>query len=759
MHAATARECSLETYAGDSLILSDGSPSAGAKVFDLFDPSRFDALILYAGAIGQHSDDHALRDFLRRFAPLPVCLISAHLDGYPAVLADNRCGMARLAEHVVQQHGPGPFAWIGGPPRHHESQDRLAGLLDVLGSLPGGTGELWTVDGNYSFDAGKDGIEELLVHRGLRPRHIFCVDDDTALGAIARLESLGIAVPGEIAVSGFDDIGKAAHSLPALTTLTQPWHIIGESAVRQVCDLLEGHKSVLIQSIPADLVIRHSCGCKSWHLPGIESKSRSTESGAISMSTAAMLEASYLHSIESQEDSFTPLLVKLLPGLIAEGLDAEELGSFIMGLHTEGLRNSDNLPYIHALADSAMALLESLVLSGDSPSQETNRDLAALGSFLVDLSNTDDWQDLENVFCRHSRMLGIELLVIVKIADRHQVLEAAELVLAIHHGEPWNFPCTPSLQSRFAVPADLPASLGNGSFILPLTIQHSLFGFCILRISQGKVELSEFLRMHLSTVVQKIALSQSEREDQERQIALDEIQAIARVTRTISHEINTPLGSCITMNSYALDRWRELASRLPASEETGAITAALQSCNETLQRMAGVMAIHHERDYLAENYLAGPVDLERELSDLASAAGLEPPSLRPIRLRSFPDALRHALYLVGFPEEASSPEYSLRQDLRLSGIACPSSGPGSVVTDFSFSLNPDISLDSIGIEDCFNPHLMRTSFFTASWRNRLYVGRNLVRYILWGTLEASIDHHTLKLHLTLPLRLPQGKSK
>jgi LacI family transcriptional regulator/LacI family repressor for deo operon, udp, cdd, tsx, nupC, and nupG len=88
---------------------------------------------------------------------------------------------------------------------------------------------------------------------------VFCYNDTIAVGALLACRDLGLAVPNELSVMGFDDVELAQFVTPPLTTVHQPKLRMGEQAMRMLLDLVEG-RPVQNQTLATDLVVRRSTG-------------------------------------------------------------------------------------------------------------------------------------------------------------------------------------------------------------------------------------------------------------------------------------------------------------------------------------------------------------------------------------------------------------------------------------------------------------------------------------------------------------------
>ncbi len=98
-----------------------------------------------------------------------------------------------------------------------------------------------------------------LLARHPRLRAVFCSADAIAVGALFECQRRGLAVPGRMAIAGFDDIPIAAQVVPALTTLRVPRYAIGQRAGAMICDRLAGRRiRRRIIDIGYELVVRES---------------------------------------------------------------------------------------------------------------------------------------------------------------------------------------------------------------------------------------------------------------------------------------------------------------------------------------------------------------------------------------------------------------------------------------------------------------------------------------------------------------------
>ncbi len=179
---------------------------------------------------------------------------------------DNQGSMRELARHLVRHHGYRTLAYLGG---HPDSPDNLArqAAFSAEVEAAGGTfldGPQW--QGNYCAAGGARVIDRMLASGfggGKLPQAIACANDQTALGVVYALIQHGLDVPGDVAVTGFDDIPVARHLRPQLTTVRQPIQELGATAFEVLYSMINdaGHAPRNIV-LPTRLVPRESCGCR-----------------------------------------------------------------------------------------------------------------------------------------------------------------------------------------------------------------------------------------------------------------------------------------------------------------------------------------------------------------------------------------------------------------------------------------------------------------------------------------------------------------
>jgi DNA-binding LacI/PurR family transcriptional regulator len=175
--------------------------------------------------------------FLQFGVPIVVINNQAAEDFRYSIYHDDVDGSRQLARHLLEL-GHTRIAYCGNSISGRTTLDRLTGLRTEM-EFKG-----LSIPSEYIFNApgGKPdlGIEaaEYFVSLPIRPTAVFCFNDLLAIGMIQGLKNLGIRVPEDVSVTGFDNIIFSAFTNPPLTTLDQPKDFIGAEAARLMLNLL-----------------------------------------------------------------------------------------------------------------------------------------------------------------------------------------------------------------------------------------------------------------------------------------------------------------------------------------------------------------------------------------------------------------------------------------------------------------------------------------------------------------------------------------
>lgn len=175
------------------------------------------------------------------------------------VTTNDREISAEMTRYLAAQ-GHQRIAFIRGNPKHKAVGNRFKGYKDGLAQSRLQFAEELVAAGDNSIASGAAAAEHLLAIDA-PPTAIFAANDDMAAGVIRVAYRLGVDVPGQLSVAGFDDSSLARQIHPALTTIRQPLASMAEQAAKTLIEHAgKGDLPTLTHLVPATLRIRESTG-------------------------------------------------------------------------------------------------------------------------------------------------------------------------------------------------------------------------------------------------------------------------------------------------------------------------------------------------------------------------------------------------------------------------------------------------------------------------------------------------------------------
>jgi LacI family transcriptional regulator len=232
----------------------DGDPDAEGSVRALIE-RRVDGIVAAAPKL-EH--DARVAELLTGRVPA-VSLHHVPGGGVP-VVGSNHGRTGRLATAHLAGLGHRRIATVTGPSHRRVVASRLRGYRDALAAA-GLAADPAIVEESDWTSAGGHAATMRLLDRDPAITAIFAQSDLIAVGVLSALHQRGLAVPGDCAVVGCDDLPLVAHTIPPLTTVHVPFYETGERAVALLLDRIAGRDAgperVLL---PVELVVRASCG-------------------------------------------------------------------------------------------------------------------------------------------------------------------------------------------------------------------------------------------------------------------------------------------------------------------------------------------------------------------------------------------------------------------------------------------------------------------------------------------------------------------
>jgi DNA-binding LacI/PurR family transcriptional regulator len=235
------------------LSVSNNNPDQEMNVIETFHRRRVDGIITVASKVSSQ-----YRKRLERIH-VPTVLINQQAEAagelFHSVSVDDYGG-ARLAVDYLVNLGHRAIGYLGVASRPRSNRQRLEGYRDAMVSAGLAVQEQWIkIAAPTQDDDVNDGKNLLhgLVQAGVSA--VFCYNDMIAIGALMTCRELGLKVPEQLSVVGFDNVPFAQYITPPLTTINQPKLRLGQMAMEMILGLISGG-SVKDSVLPTEMVVR-----------------------------------------------------------------------------------------------------------------------------------------------------------------------------------------------------------------------------------------------------------------------------------------------------------------------------------------------------------------------------------------------------------------------------------------------------------------------------------------------------------------------
>lgn len=239
---------------GNLLLIGDSGldPEREQSHVEAFVQRRVDSVVLVSLA-----DEPGVGAFAEAGIPVVALHPLAARDGVSTISIDYRAAAHAATRHLVE-HGYPTIAMFNGPSESAGSRQHREGFELALAESPEVEA---TIHNSQISRAHAAQVALDILARPSRPRAVYCSTDEQAYGVLFACHRLGLRVPDDVAVTGFDGTEHSAYSYPPLTTIRQPIPEIAE----RVIDLLTGDTARLpvYETAPFTLVVRESCGIHS----------------------------------------------------------------------------------------------------------------------------------------------------------------------------------------------------------------------------------------------------------------------------------------------------------------------------------------------------------------------------------------------------------------------------------------------------------------------------------------------------------------
>ena len=227
--------------------------------YQIAQAKNVDGIIAIVSALSGYTRSNEIAALLKSKHGLPWVSVGARVGHAPAVVVDGSAALEKLTRHLVQDHGRRRFALIAGPDEHPEVQQRHDAVRLSLRREGVELDPRLMVAGNFRPQSGATAMRTLL-ERNIEFDAVVCMNDRMAVAAIDTLREVGLRVPEDVSVTGYDGIPESRSLIRPLTTVVQPLFALGQEAVKTLLTVLDSGYAP-DGRLHCGLVIGESCGC------------------------------------------------------------------------------------------------------------------------------------------------------------------------------------------------------------------------------------------------------------------------------------------------------------------------------------------------------------------------------------------------------------------------------------------------------------------------------------------------------------------
>jgi LacI family transcriptional regulator len=193
-------------------------------------------------------------------AGLPIVLLNGSGRRFDAIRVDNYGGALAMVRHLIGL-GHRRIVHLAGPAGNQDAAERIRGYRDAMRERARDAARPLVIKGDFREETGYEAGRHLAEGKN-PPTAVFAGNDAMAIGLLAAFQEVGVRVPQDVAVAGFDDIPIARFTTPALSTVRVSIAELGSMATRRLLQHVSapnGH-AVRHETLATTLVVRDSSG-------------------------------------------------------------------------------------------------------------------------------------------------------------------------------------------------------------------------------------------------------------------------------------------------------------------------------------------------------------------------------------------------------------------------------------------------------------------------------------------------------------------
>ena len=231
-------------------------------IAELPDYKLLEGVILITNSILKNKLNEKVKAHIDGEENCPIVYVKKVMEGHYNVNIDDEKILEEVIRHFIDHHGYKKINFLSGPKGYPDADKRVDSFCRIMNKYGLGVNEKQIYYGDFWKHKAYDAAVEWMHNHEDRPEAIICANDYMAITLCNALNKMGYDVPGDVAVSGCDNIEQSQDFIPSITTVGQPLFRMGVEAVNKIYN----HKNNIDQEettyLESKTYIRESCGCK-----------------------------------------------------------------------------------------------------------------------------------------------------------------------------------------------------------------------------------------------------------------------------------------------------------------------------------------------------------------------------------------------------------------------------------------------------------------------------------------------------------------
>ncbi len=465
------------------------------RIYSLAKQAQFDGIVCLAGALA--SDDVSLLTRLVQSYSTPLVTLGLETPGKSSVLFNDVTGMEDLMKHLLVDPQRRNFAFVRGKDNDRYSLEREDVFRNMLAQRGYFINESRFVSGNY------DSFEAYQVVRDLLQNDsdidvIVAANDSMALGAARAVNALGLRIPQDILVSGFDDTPETTKNAPALTSVRQPLTQMAEKCAKELIVQIEARRmgkdlSPKQYYANSELVVRGSTLVAEHNLPRDSMLDLDRLRGLLQalMSGLAQpagvdtdsISAALWDTLANGSDAFAMYCKELMQSPIepSEVHWWTNLCHQIETLAAAHLNQNNRIKELPLITASLAGISEKIWSVNMDREFEVRRLENVQSEIQLQMSACTEFTQILSTMARWLETTGARRCFLVKFDQPSPELHEFSTVIQVYRNGEVEFSSQQPFRTRLMLPTSMSAELRKGLLILnPVFAGNDLFGYLLL---------------------------------------------------------------------------------------------------------------------------------------------------------------------------------------------------------------------------------------------------------------------------------------